>query len=122
MKLRDFDGRAALVQPKFRVGQTGRNHSYGAVVTESQESPRRQKNLRFTNLSVERLTRLQFGRTYRFAVEDLACDRGLPFDIIYTSWACRVCAISGRKRSRNQNEACNCLQHWLPHVFQPPND
>jgi hypothetical protein len=116
MKLRDFDGRAAFVQPKFRVGQTGRNHGYGAVVTEPQEGTRRQKNLRFTNLSIKRLTRLQFGRTYRFAVEDLACDRDLSFDVIYTSWACRVCAISGRERSRNQDEACNSFQHWLPHV------
>src|SRR5713101_322501 len=65
MKLRNFDAGAALVQPKFRVGQAGRNHGHGAVVTESQEGARRQKNLRFTNLSIKRLTRLQFGRTYR---------------------------------------------------------
>jgi hypothetical protein len=52
VKFSDFDRSAALVQPKFRVGQAGRNHGYGAVVTESQEGARRQKNLRFTNLGV----------------------------------------------------------------------
>jgi len=110
VKLRNFDGGAALVQPNFRVGQAGRNHGHRAVVTESQESTRRQKNLRFTNLSIQRLTRLQFSRTYCLGVEGLACDRGMSFDIIYTSWACRVCAIGGRRQRRSQDEARNCYQ------------
>jgi hypothetical protein len=74
MKLRNFDAGAALVQPKFRVGQAGRNHGHGAVVTESQEGARRQKNLGFTNLGIQRLTRPQFGRSYCLGVKDLACD------------------------------------------------
>src|SRR6267378_5115571 len=110
VKLRNFDGGATFVQPNFRVGQAGRNHGHGAVVTESQESTRRQKNLRFTNLSIQCLTRLQFSRTYCLGVEGLACDRGMSFDIIYTSWACRVCAIGGRRQRRSQDEARNCYQ------------
>jgi hypothetical protein len=61
MKLRDLDGRAAPVQPKLRIGQAWRNHGYGGVVTGSQEGTRHQKNLRFTDLGIQRLTRLQFG-------------------------------------------------------------
>src|SRR5713226_6929669 len=106
MKLRDFDHRASLVQAKFHVGQARRNHGYGTVVTEPEESTRRQKNLRFANLSIERLTRLQSGRAYRLAVEGLARDRDLSFDIIYGSWACRVCAKSRRRQSRSQDDAC----------------
>jgi len=58
VKLRDFDHRASLVQAKFHVGQARRNHGYGAVVIESEESARRQKNLCFADLRIERLTRL----------------------------------------------------------------
>src|SRR5260370_8349418 len=118
MKLGDFDGGAALVQGHFRVRQAGRNHGYGAIVTEPEKGARGQENLRFTNLSIERLTRLQFRRTYRLAVEGLACDGGLPFHIIYTSRACWVCTKSRRRQSRNQDEARNCFQHWLPHNFR----
>src|ERR1700737_2336033 len=118
MKLRDFDHRLALVQSKFRVGQAGRNHGYGAVVTESQEGARCQKNLRLTNLRIERLARLQFRRTDRCGVEELPCDRGLSFDIIQTSWACWVWAKSWRRQSRSQDDACyTCDQSRLPHNF-----
>jgi len=98
MKLRDFDGRAPLSNRSsvsVRLGEimvTSCCHRVAKRSPASEESP-------LTNLSIKRLTRLQFGRTYRFAVEDLACDGDLSFDIIYTSWACRVCAISGRERT-----------------------
>src|SRR5260370_8232032 len=85
MKLGDFDGGTALVQAHFRVRQAGRNHGYGAVVTEPEKSARGQENLRFTNLSIERLTRLQFRRTYRLTLEPLPSARCLPFPIFYTS-------------------------------------
>ena len=111
MKLRDFDHRASLVQAKFDVGQARRNHGYGAVVIESEESARRQKNLCFADLRIERLTRLHFGRTYCFGVEGLPRERDLPFDIINGSWACWVCAKSWRRQSRSQDDACcNCDQ------------
>src|SRR5260370_8000400 len=122
MKLGDFDGGRALVQSHFRVRQAGRNHGYGAVVTEPEKSAGGQENLRFTNLSIERLTRLQFRRTYRLTVEGLPCDGGLPFHIIYTSRACWVCTKSRPRHSRNQDEALNSFQHCLPHNFHPPTN
>src|SRR5260370_36558761 len=111
MKLGDFDGGAALVQAHFRVGQAGRNHGYGAVVTKPEEGARGQKNLRFANLSLERLTRLQFGRTDRLAVERPPCDGGLAFDVIYASWARWVCAKSGPRQTATQEKRANTSNH-----------
>jgi hypothetical protein len=41
-----LDGGFAFVQAEFRVGQSGRNHRYRAVVAESEKGSRRQEKLR----------------------------------------------------------------------------
>jgi hypothetical protein len=46
VQLGNLDGGFAFVQAEFRVGQSGRNHRYRAVVAESEKGARRQEKLR----------------------------------------------------------------------------
>jgi hypothetical protein len=47
----------------------GRNHGYGAVVTGSQKGTGRQKNFRFTNLSIQRLSGFRVFIRQRLSLE-----------------------------------------------------
>jgi len=90
VQLGDLDGGFAFVQAEFRVGQSGRNHCYRAVVAESEKGSRRQEKLCFACQRLQRLTRPQFCLANRFRTEALPFNRSLALDVVQTSRTCRI--------------------------------
>jgi hypothetical protein len=80
----------AFVQPKFRIGQGGRNHHHRAVVAESKKDARRQEKLRLAYPRFYRLAGLQFCLPDRFRTEALPFDRSLALDVVQTSRTRRI--------------------------------
>jgi hypothetical protein len=87
IELVDFDVGVALFKPDFGFRQIGGDHLNGAVVAETENDSRSEKNFGFSVRGGQILSSLEFGVAHRVGSDGTAFYRGLSFDVIESPWA-----------------------------------